>query len=225
MLRSTVPSSSTRISSAISPRRSRPASSGSAVREALGSCSRASTITVAVTDSPGTADPPARKRRCPPSTSVHIPGPRNRTNPARDSARSWRTRKPGGPLATALKKLCHHRMSRSFDRAVNAPSVTRRRDLRVHREHRHERPEVRGVRGVDVLAQVLGDVRAHLRLQVVERAGAHAVERAVERAEVEVVAAGRAPPRRAARPSPVSPSAAAVYRAVNVSASSRTRSG
>ena len=44
------------------------------------------------------------------------------------------------------------------------------------------------MRGVDVLAQVLGDVRAHQRLQVVERPRAHAVERAVERAEVEVVA-------------------------------------
>ena len=97
------------------------------VREALGSCSRASTITVVVTDSPGTADPPARKTAAPSSwpTSVHIPGPRNRTNPARESASSCRTRNPGGPLATALKKPCHQRMSRSFERAVSAPSVTR----------------------------------------------------------------------------------------------------
>ena len=164
-------------------------------------------MTVAVTDSPGTAEPPARKQpRSAASTSVHIPGPRNRTNPARDSASSCRTRNPGGPLATALKKPCHQPTSRAFERAVSAPSVTSGRDLRVHRQHRDERAEVRGVRGVDVLVQVVLDVRAHQRLQRVQRAGAHAVQRTVERGEVDAVHAGRAPPRRAAPPSPGSPS-------------------
>ena len=195
-----------RISSATAPRRSSPASSGSVVREALGSCSRASTITVAVTDSPGTAVPPARKQPAAASTSVHIPGPRNRTNPARDSASSCRTRNPGGPLATALKKPCHQPTSRAFERAVSAPSVTSGRDLRVHRQHRHERAEVRGVRGVDVLVQVVGDVR---------RAPAAAARRASRRARRRADGParrsrsgppGRAPPRRAAPPSPGSPS-------------------
>ena len=143
-------------------------------------------MTVAVTDSPGTAAPPARNRS--PSTSVHIPGPRNRTNPARDSASSCRTRKPGGPLATALKKLCHHPMSRSFERAVSAPSVTSGVTCAYTESIATNAPRCGVCAGSTCWRRSSVDVRAHLRLQVVERSGAHAVERAVERGEVDVVA-------------------------------------
>ena len=49
--------------------------------------------------------------------STAMPGPRKRTKPARASASSSRTRNPGGPLATELKKLCHRLMSTARDRA------------------------------------------------------------------------------------------------------------
>lgn len=61
------------------------------------------------------------------SVAMRIPAPGKWTMPARDSARSWRRRKPGGPEARKLKKPCHQpSRSSATERAVSRPEATRR---------------------------------------------------------------------------------------------------